>query len=197
MNKKVIVYFILILFISVCIFLSGCSRAATMKSIEASPSNALSTAGEGSEAATSFEGIYKYDYEGDTQDLTEDHYIILTMNNGSLEGRYYGTSDDFDKAREGYYPGFYVSDMKNLQITNNEIAFSIELPERDMFSKPVNLKYKAGEEVPISDNPQWVNSQIIGVSEKNPNDYVGEIVDGKILLHIENSQRAFIKLDDK
>ena len=196
MNKKTVICFITVLLAALCIFISGCSRAPVIKTNEVNSSNALSNADKGSEIAASFEGIYKYDYEGDTEALPEDHYIVLEMCNGSLRGRYYGTSDDFDGAREGYYPGFYVSDMQNLRIGDNEISFDIELQEEDMFSMPVDTKYSAGTEVPLGENTRWENSHIIEVSEKNPRGYKGEIAEGKITLHMENSQRIFIMQND-
>lgn len=191
MKKRFTAYFIIFVLVVGCIFASGCGRAAE------NPSKASEVTVEENETSASLEGIYKYDYEYDTEASVEDHYIVLEINDRGLEGRYYGTSDDFDEAREGYHPGFYVSDMQNLQINDNEITFSIELHEKDMFSNPVDLKYKDSEEVPLSENPQWVNSQIVEAPGKNPRGYKGEIVDGKLSLYMKNGQRVFTKLDDK
>ncbi|GEM_PF-2382298 len=136
-------------------------------------------------------GVYKYDNENDTQDLVEDHYIIIEIMNDRYYGRYYGTSDDFDTAREGYYPGFFVSEMRDLVIENGEMEFSIKLQNSEVFSKPVELQYKTSNDVPIIDNPIWEKSHIIEVSDKNPRVYKGKIDKNKILLEIDNEIRTY------
>lgn len=68
-------------------------------------------------------GIYEYVYPDNTQDLIENHFIVLTKNGEKISGLYYGTSDEFDDAREGYLPGFFVSPMDNLQINGETIRF--------------------------------------------------------------------------
>ena len=40
--------------------------------------------------------------------LNEDNRIIIQKVNNKFEGLYYGTTDEFDKAREGYLPGYCV-----------------------------------------------------------------------------------------
>lgn len=48
----------------------------------------------------------------------------------------------------------------------------------------------------MNDNTQWVNSHIVEISEKNPRNYNGEIVDERIVLNMELGQRIFIKIKD-
>jgi hypothetical protein len=71
-------------------------------------------------------GIYEYVYEYNTASLIENHYIELSKKNGKIVGQYYGTSDDFDQAREGYLPGFFSSPMENLKINGNKIKFEVK-----------------------------------------------------------------------
>lgn len=82
-------------------------------------------------------GIYEYVYEHNTKDLIENHYLEFKSVNKKIEGTYYGTSDDFDEAREGYLPGFFSARMKNLVIQGSRISFEVEVKDADMFSKPV------------------------------------------------------------
>ena len=152
-------------------------------------------AGDGS----NYVGVYFYEYEYNSDDLTEDHYIVIENVNGRIVGRYYGTSDDFDDAREGYTPGFFVADMNNLQIKDGSITFEIFLSEDDMFSRPVDLKYKSGNQVPKSENPLWENNQIVtnaAENGKNPREYKGKITNGDIILETGGypSQRVFKKI---
>jgi hypothetical protein len=183
--------------LSLCIvLLSSCSTIGndkqdnSEKSItEGNKSNTMP-----SDDVSNYEGIYMYDYEYDTEDLIEDHYIVLETVDSKLQGRYYGTSDDFDVAREGYYPGFYVSNMNNLNIKDSEISFNIKLSESDMFSKPVKLEYKTSKEVPIGENSIWENSQIVDGSEKNPKHFKGKIIDREIRLQEDDGPRIFKKV---
>ncbi|TCO68057.1 hypothetical protein [Marinisporobacter balticus] len=146
---------------------------------------------------SSFTGIYKYDYdyETDSKDLIEDHYIVLEIVNEKLQGRYYGTSDEFDEVREGYYPAFFVADMKKLKILDNEITFSIEIKESDLFSKAINTKYKTGEEISLKENPRWVNAHMIEGNKQNPRNYKGRIVGEEILLEVEYGPRVFKRVN--
>lgn len=71
-------------------------------------------------------GVYEYVYEYNTNDLIENHYIKLSIKNNIIYGEYFGTSDDFDSAREGYLPGFYKSPMVNIKIDGKNISFSVK-----------------------------------------------------------------------
>lgn len=146
---------------------------------------------EQSKSTDNYEGIYVFDYKNDTPELVENHYIVIENIQDKIAGRYYGTSDDFDSAREGYYPGFFVADMRNLQINANEISFEVYLTENDMFSKPVDLKYKYTKDVPANENPLWDNKQIIDGSDSNPKKYKGKIANGEITLETDSGSRIF------
>jgi len=93
-------------------------------------------------------GIYEYIYEYNTKDLIENHYLEFKNANGKIEGTYYGTSDDFDEAREGYLVGFFSASMKNLVIQGSSISFEVEVKDADMFSKPVTPLKKVEKNTP-------------------------------------------------
>jgi hypothetical protein len=182
------------LILSLCIILlSACTAAGNDRQINSEkPISEENTSNITSAADFSnYAGVYKYDYEYDTEDLAEDHYIVLELADDKLLGRYYGTSDDFDEAREGYYPGFYVSDMNALAVKGSNISFSIKPDEGDMFSKPVQLEYRSSKEIPKDENPVWVNSHIIGEASSSERHFEGEIIDGEIRLLMSDGTRVF------
>jgi hypothetical protein len=78
------------------------------------------------------EGTYEYVYEHNT-DIVENHYIQIK--NG--KGFYFGTSDDFDNAREGYYVGFFRARMDSLKISRTNISFSLFVNDSMFFDKPI------------------------------------------------------------
>ncbi len=110
-------------------------------------------------------------------------------NDSELTGLYYGTSDDFDEAREGYYPGFYVLNMSDFSIVEEDIIFSLKLNEGDLLSKPVELKYSSVLEVPKEENPRWVVSNLNGSRS-----YSGKIYNDRIVLDVGDEERVFIKI---
>ena len=88
-----------------------------------------------------YAGIYEYKYPyASAPGLSENHYIVLSEKDGKTSGFYYGTSDDFDEAREGYDASFFVAPMNQLKINGNKIEFVLNVTEKDMLTKPVDLK---------------------------------------------------------
>lgn len=131
-------------------------------------------------------GVYEYVYEYNTEDLIENHYIELFIINGKINGHYYGTSDDFDDAREGYSPGFFLAKVKNLNITDSTISFEVEVKNTDFFNKSITPLRK------IENNSPWK----IGI-EYNKRKYHGEIKNRKIIIHTDNSDtRVFTKIEN-
>ncbi len=134
-------------------------------------------------------GIYRYNYEHNSESLVEDHYIVVENINDQLTGRYYGTSDEFDESREGYPPGFFVLEMINFEIASGEISFKLELNSNETFTYPLKLHIRNSNEVKEEINPLWLNSHITG--EKS---YNGVAKDKTILLSMGNSTREFMYL---
>lgn len=132
------------------------------------------------------EGVYKYTYEHNTDDLIEDHYMIIEKVDGHMVGRYYGTSDEFDEAREGYLPGFFVLDMLDLKIAKDNIEFRLKLEDNQLFTHPIDLTTISSNDVLTALNPYWLNSGVTG-----ENEYIGIIQNGSIILDIEGSTREF------
>jgi hypothetical protein len=117
-------------------------------------------------------GVYEYVYPDNTKDLIENHYIVLTKTNDNLTGLYYGTSDEFDKAREGYLPGFFVSPMDRFQINGDTIRFVLNTNNNDFLTQPIDLKIQSRKEAINSGYKNWENK-----IPTNPKSYVGLIKD--------------------
>ncbi len=131
----------------------------------------------------SITGLYEYVYEYNTEDLIENHYINLFTLDGIILGIYYGTSDDFDNAREGYMPGFFKSYMHNLKITDSSIYFTLTVFPSDFYKKAIT-PYKSPKK-----NKNW-NKQIL-YAEK---EYFGEILHDKFVISSNDiKKRIFIK----
>lgn len=124
-------------------------------------------------------GVYEYIYEHNTEDLIENHYI--KFENG--KGFYYGTSDDFDQAREGYYPGFFMAQINKLEMDGNKIFFSLSVNDSMFYKKPVTPLYQT------NGNEPWD----IGV-RYNARTYTGKIKGDTIIVETDDfDPRLFIK----
>lgn len=79
-------------------------------------------------------GIYEYDYPNDTQDMNENQYIAFSKKGDTVKAWYFGTSDEFDPAREGYLPGYFVSQIQNLNTKGDSIFFSISVSNNQCYA---------------------------------------------------------------
>lgn len=140
-------------------------------------------------------GVYEYVYEYNTKNLTENHYIVLKSDNNSVAGRYYGTSDDFDDAREGYLPGFFVAPMRQLSIQGQKISFQIELQADDLFIKPIELSTRSSQEVDRKKNKRWITDYQPGIRlTRSFITYTGEIRNGELHITTQYGVRVFKKI---
>lgn len=148
------------------------------------------TSGEKPESKTSEEIIvYEYVYPDNTADLIENHYIKLIYKDTTVTGRYYGTSDDFDDAREGYLPGFFVAEMAELQIKGDSIRFLLRCSNEDVFARPVNFKLENASEARKQGLQKWG----IGL-RRNERNYSGYVHGDTIIIKDEFGDRLFTKL---
>lgn len=137
----------------------------------------------GNNLAESISGIYEYTYENNTEDLVENHYIFLIDIDGIILGQYFGTSDDFDIAREGYLPGFFKTDMQNMKITDSTIYFKLILKPSDLYKEAIT-PYKNPKR-----NKHWCYP--LQFTER---EYCGEIYDDKIVITSKDfGNRVFVK----
>jgi hypothetical protein len=121
-------------------------------------------------------GVYEYQNPDNTEDFIENHSIVLTKNKDHLTGFYYGTSDEFDDAREGYLPGFFVSTMDNIQISGDTIRFVLHTSNSDFLTQAVDLKIQSTKAAINSGYKNWDNN--ISTKAKN---YIGLLKDSETI----------------
>ena len=141
--------------------------------------------GAGLTAQTPATTTYAFVYPYNTPDLIEDHFIVLESGVGGARGWYYGTSDEFDAAREGYPPGFFVAPMAALDLADDAITFTLNRPSR-FFASPVPLGYRSGEDVPPGMLEEW-NVPLPTDSRQ----YTGAMRGGEISLAVPGGPRVF------
>jgi hypothetical protein len=110
----------------------------------------LAPAALGAQTTVTYEYVYPYN----TPDLVENHYIVIETAELGVRGWYYGTSDEFDVAREGYLPGFFVAPMSDLRLDATQVTFTLRRPTR-FFSSPVPLEYRDAADVPEGRLVEW------------------------------------------
>jgi len=135
--------------------------------------------------------IYEYDYEWDLQDLSENHFIVLEFYADSTAGRYYGTSDDFDDFREGYFPGFFVASMDSLAIRDGQIRFSLRVIREILFSKPIDLRLTTAVQARAAGWPVWLESFPEYELSRTRRTYTGLFRDDRIEIRLPDETRLF------
>ena len=74
-----------------------------------------------------------YRYHNPEQDhypdlLPEDCYMELYLENGILKkGYFWGTTDEFEQAREGYEGGYFVMPMTDIKLDKDSISFRLDI----------------------------------------------------------------------
>lgn len=112
-------------------------------------------------------GVYEYVYSDSTPGLCENQYIVFEKTEeGCVVGYYYGTTDEFDEAREGYLPGFFVAKMDSLQIDKDSISFIIKVPNEDIFAHPIPLSIRTAHEVSEKQFQVWDVVPLLNCSKK-------------------------------
>lgn len=69
----------------------------------------------------------------------ENYTIGLEKSGQKLKGFFWGTTDVFSQAREGYLPGYFVLPMDNLEIIGDSISFSLYADENALFNEYVTV----------------------------------------------------------
>jgi len=125
-------------------------------------------------------GVYKYTHSDKSQSSLENQYIVLEKNvDGKIHGRFYATTDEFIDAREGYYPGYFVTPMDSLLLIHDSIIFTINVSSKDLFKKPIPLKIKTAKDAHNLKFPLWKSG------------WIGDILHRKYVGYLENNMISF------
>jgi hypothetical protein len=82
---------------------------------------------------------YLWEY-GEFNTHQEDNVIELRFKDSVVvDGFFWGTSDEFYDAREGFYPGFSVWQMQDISMAGDTIGFMLDSRGVDYFSGPLAL----------------------------------------------------------
>ncbi|NME68051.1 hypothetical protein [Flammeovirga aprica] len=125
-------------------------------------------------------GTYEYSYPVPEGSLNENQYIVIEKNEDDFDCLFYGTSDEFDMSREGYYPGYYVTPIQKLRVNKEEIYFTLNISSKEIFTEPINRQLKSRHEVA---NMGYENWEVYLKTE--PQKYKGIILPDKVIL-LEN-----------
>jgi hypothetical protein len=155
----------LIILSLLAIFASSCRQATKTQSIE---------------NTDKYIGIYEY---VNTYSTEQNNYIVLKKENDKIIGFYYGTTDEFDEAREGYLPAFFVASMNKLEINKNTITFVLNVNNSDFLTKPINLEITSTQKAIELGYKNWEN--FFSAKSKR---YIG---------FISNAEFIFFKEEDK
>ena len=134
-------------------------------------------------------GTYEYIYPYNTEKSIENHYIVIEKKENDYFGLYYGTTDEFDYGREGYHCGFFVAPMDELDIDDETMNFVISVVNDDVFDKPVDLKFRSGEEAKNAGYKNWIQEM-----EFDPKNYIGSFEEGKIIFSDGFDEKVFKRI---
>ena len=141
--------------------------------------------------------LWKYPAEYATS-LNQDNRIVIHKNDNIFKGTFYGTTDEFDKAREGYLPGFFVLNIEDLYIEGDTIRFNLRPEIDDFFNEYIDSSIKSSEDAMKKGYTHWTNfDHFPFITLKR---YEGLFLDSATIYFEKdfengNSEKRFIKID--
>lgn len=71
-------------------------------------------------------------------------FFVLWQAQGKLYGRYNGTTDAFDRGREGYLPGYVVAPMQDVKVLNDStLSFTLSTTTPFAYELPLCITSEA------------------------------------------------------
>lgn len=126
----------------------------------------------------------------------EDNYIVLNKVGDTYSGRYYGTTDEFDPARENYEAGYFVLPMNDLNITGDTLRFSLQPASGDFFTSPQPLTVTTSQQATEQGGVHW--DVLDNFHFEGDKHYTGTVSDTEIAIDCDDyngaPQKRFVKM---
>ena len=134
---------------------------------------------------------YYYYYSNYPSHDCEDNIIEFSYKNGEIvDGYFWGTSDEFRDAREGFYPGFFVLRLEQISNKKDSIVFTLDSRKTQYLSGPVNIRHHSSDEALKHGYHHWrQNDKFFQDSVR----YCGTFQKGNLVLHKDKSNFPHIK----
>lgn len=120
----------------------------------------------------------------------EDRILALKYQKNVVRLYFWGTTDEFVSAREGYYPGFFVAEARNLKIEKDRMRFDLSLDGNQLFDDAVPVT------VWRTDAVHGIDSYLHAQAYKQMSaSYDAVLKDGNIYLSNPNylSEKVFVR----
>ncbi len=99
-----------------------------------------------------------YYYHRDKNSENEESVLALEIIDYSTTGLFWGTTDEFDSAREGFLPGYFVLPLADVYERGDTISFSLSSCENSLFEKPLNVMNSTADKAREDGNRRYKNS---------------------------------------
>ncbi len=90
--------------------------------------------------------VYYHYIDDSNPNPMNDNIIELKYKDNTIEGYFWGNSDEFSVAREGYLPGFFILKMKDVKVNNDSIFFVLDSNNESYFSNPIDISIHSSKE---------------------------------------------------
>lgn len=137
--------------------------------------------------------VYYYCFKDDQYHHDGEEPIMeLSYKDGKIvKGYFWGTSDEAEDAREGYYPGYFVVAMEQIYHKADSMAFVLDTRKTKFFSGPIGVDIHSAEEAEKSGAHAWlqrdeyfqdsiayggkIQNDCIVIKNKNPKHYWSKV----------------------
>lgn len=125
-------------------------------------------------------------YGGEYSHNGEEPIMELSYKDGQIvKGYFWGTSDEADVTREGFYPGYFVLEMEQIYHKADSMAFVLDTRKTKFFSGPIGVDIHSAEEAKKSGAHAWLQRDKIFQDSLA---YGGKIQDGSIVVKQKNPE---------